>query len=285
MALLNGRAIWLANGDGSHRRRIGSNGASAAWSPDGKTLALDLNGRLWGVNRNGTGLRRIPIEVPTCANCTSDESNPSWSPDGHTLVFEHGEAEPGSWGVGSIWAADVDDGNVRRLSDSYNPHDPRWSADGTKVAYLMDDGFGDVDYLHVVNPDGSGDHRYRPATTFTWAPHGALLAYEASSNPKRVYVIRPAGGGVALKRASAPTWAPDGRRLAFQRGSSIYMASASGKRQRRLSAGIQPSWSPDGGLLAYAGAACGAQQGIHVIRASGTGKRRLTNFCFRKRRA
>ena len=279
MALLNGRTIWLANGDGSHRKRIAA-GSSAAWSPDGTLLAFDLRGRLHVVNRDGTGLRRLPIEVPTCPTCRSSEGGPAWSPDGRTLAFEHGEAEPGSKGVGAIWAGDVDGENIRRLSDWFNAYGPRWSPDGTKVAYLMDDGFGDVSYLHIVNTDGSGDRRYRPASTFTWAPRGGMLAYESSASPKHVYLVRPGGRSVDLRRAAAPAWAPDGVRIAFQRRGSVFVANATGRRQRRIASGIAPSWSPDGRLIAYAGATCGAQQGIHLVTPTGTRHGRLTDFCF-----
>lgn len=280
MALLNGRTVWLANGDGSHRKRIGE-GSTAAWSPDGRLLALDMGGRLHVVNRDGTGLRRLPIEIPTCPTCRSSEGDPAWSPNGQTLAFEHGEAEPGSKGVGAIWAADVDGRNVRRLSDWFNAYGPRWSPDGTKIAYLMDDGFADVSYLHIVNPDGSHDRRYRPASTFSWAPRGAMLAYESWAPSRHVSVVRPGRGGtVALKRAAAPAWAPDGMRIAFQRRGSVFVANANGRQQRRMASGIRPSWSPDGRLIAYAGATCGAQQGIHLVSPTGTRHRRLTDFCF-----
>jgi Tol biopolymer transport system component len=279
MAILNGLTVWLANGDGSQPKRVG-NGSSADWSPDGRLLALDLGGRLHVVKRDGSGLRRLPIDVPTCPTCRSAEGHPAWSPNGHTLAFVHEEAEPATKGSAAVWVADVDGQNLRRLSETFNAEDPEWSPDGTKVAYLLYDGFSDYSYLHVIDADGSHDRRYRLTGNFSWAPRGNLLAYD-SLGRKHVYIVRAGRAGVVgLKAGASPSWAPDGRRLTFQRRGLVYIADAVGRGQRRLVRGTRPSWSANGRLIAYAGTKCGPHQGIHLINPAGTQRRRVTNFCF-----
>jgi Tol biopolymer transport system component len=277
MALMDGRTVWLANGDGTNRVRIGM-GGTADWSPDGTQLAVTLGTRLWLVNRDGTGLRRLPIDVPKCANCESSEGEPSWAPDGRTLTFAHGEREPGSWGSASVWRADLDGQNLRFLAPGESP---QWSPDGTKIAFLSFAYHGDaVPSVHAVNADGSHDRSFGLGESLSWAPRDATLAYESDGSRRRVYLIRAGGGIVSLKAARSPSWAPDGRRIAFERRGSIYVSDTNGKRQRLVASGIQPSWSPDGRLIAYAGARCGAQQGIHLIHPNGTRRKRLTDFCF-----
>lgn len=280
MATLNGRTLWLADGDGSRQRRIGPGRYTGAWSPDGTLFAFSL-GRLYVVNRDGSALRKLPIEVPTCPRCRSSEDEPAWSPDGRSIAFVHAEAEEGSWGVSSIWVADVDGQNLRRLSASFEATSPRWSPDGSRIAYLLYDDFGDASYLHVVKADGSGDRRYGPAFGFSWAPRGGLLAYDSARSPQRVYLVRPDRRSIVeVRGAVSHSWAPDGRRIAFQRRGSIHVADASGRRQRRIALGIRPSWSPDGRLIAYAGAKCGPRQGIHLVNPAGNLHKRLTDFCF-----
>jgi Tol biopolymer transport system component len=279
MALMDGRAILLANGDGTRRKRLGQ-GWTAAWSPNGKVLALALGRRLWLVNRDGSGLRRFPVDVPKCANCESSEGSPSWSPDGRRLVFEHGEREPGSWGGADVWVADLDGQKLRRLAAP--GESPRWSPDGTRISYLAFPYHGDpAPEVHVVDADGSNDRNLGRGESPVWSPRGATLAFEGVRFPKRVYVVPPTGRIITLRTSAAPSWAPDGKRIAFERRGSIFVADANGKRQRRVARGVQPSWSPDGRLIAYAGARCGVLQGIHAIRPNGTGHRRLTDFCFR----
>jgi Tol biopolymer transport system component len=277
MALMDGRTVWLANGDGTHRVRIGQ-GWSADWSPDGKVLALTLGRRLWLVNRDGTELRRLPIEVPKCPNCESNEASPSWSPDGRTLVFEHGEREPGSWGGASVWRADLDGQNLRLLAAP--GESPRWSPDGSKILFLSFPSHSDPPQVRVMNADGSNNRNLGRGESPSWSPRGSTLAFELPSARKRVYVVRPGRGIISLRGATSLAWAPDGRRIAFERRGSIYVAAVSGKRQRRVAGGIQPSWSPDGRLIAFARKNCGPEQGIHVISPTGRLLRRLTNFCF-----
>ena len=278
MVLMDGRTVWLANGDGTHRMRIGV-GYGADWSPDGKLLVLTLGRRLWFVDRDGTGLRRVPIDVPTCPNCESNEASPSWSPDGRTLVFEHGEREAGSWGIGSIWAADLDGQNLRRLA--VPGESPRWSADGSKIAFLSFLHRSDpAPQVRVINADGSNNRSLGRGESPSWSPRGATLAFESAGARKRVYVVRPGRPIVYLRAAASLSWGPDGKRIAFERRGTIYVANANGQRQRRLTSGIQPSWSPDGRMIAYAGARCGPEQGIHLIRPNGKHHKRLTDFCF-----
>jgi TolB protein len=88
--------IWIAPADGtevSHRLtyREGTWAPSGlAWSPDGRTLAVEVSGDLWAVNAR-TGAATNLTSTPAIA-----ESSPIWSPDGRLLAFarEVGDGTP-----------------------------------------------------------------------------------------------------------------------------------------------------------------------------------------------
>jgi Tol biopolymer transport system component len=83
----------------------------------------------------------------------------------------------------------------------------------------------------------------------------------------------------------APVWSPDGRRIAFfnkrDGGKEIYVVSADGSGQRRLTGDARnaatPAWSPDGRKIVFEGDGSGqyACCGVYVVNADGSGQRRL----------
>ena len=81
----------------------------------------------------------------------------------------------------------------------------------------------------------------------------------------------------------APVWSPDGRRIAFLNkrdgGKEIYVVSADGSGQRRLTRDARfsatPAWSPDGRKIAFEGGPRRHLSGVYVVNADGSGQRRL----------
>jgi len=89
--------------------------ASAAWSPDGQTIAYMQcdplrtgcgNPELWLTSPDGTNRRQIPMEESI--HCTQL----SWTPDGSRLVFET-TREP------SIWSVRLDGTDLRPIADGH----------------------------------------------------------------------------------------------------------------------------------------------------------------------
>lgn len=281
MAILEDGKLWLASGDGSGKGRVGS-AFWGAWSPDGSLFAFAGGEGLHVVKRDGTGARRLPIDVPTCPNCASTEYEPAWSPDGKSLAFVHSDIPPLSKGTSSVWAADIDGGNLRRISESWVAESPAWSPSGRLIAYLLFDNFEDDPYLHVSYADASHDRRYGLAYEyrFSWAPGRDVLAFEAARPPKRLYLVHPDREVITIRGASAPSWSPDGQMIALERRGGIQVVDTRGLTRRRLARGRQPAWSADGKMIAYAGVGCGERQGIQTVAPSGQGRRRITNFCF-----
>ncbi len=94
-----------------------AHGLSAAWSPDGQTIAYMQcdpprtgcgNPELWLTSPDGTNRHRIPMEESI--HCTQL----SWTPDGSRLVFET-TREP------SIWSVRLDGTDLRPIADGQNP--------------------------------------------------------------------------------------------------------------------------------------------------------------------
>jgi TolB protein len=77
-------AIWVANADGSNRRRLtGESGGGAAWSPDGSEIAFTGENTVFEIRPDGTGLHQLH----TGGTPDLGFSDPAWGPGPGQLVF------------------------------------------------------------------------------------------------------------------------------------------------------------------------------------------------------
>jgi Tol biopolymer transport system component len=80
-------ALFVMRADGTDRVRITPWGFAFddhAWSPDGRWIVFQRPfGQLYLVRPDGSGLHRIPLELPPGTGAL----NPSWSPDGVWIAF------------------------------------------------------------------------------------------------------------------------------------------------------------------------------------------------------
>jgi Tol biopolymer transport system component len=180
---------------------------SVAASPDGRTLAIDLQGSIWTLPVSGGAARRITDEY-------NDARQPTWSADGRTIAFQ-GYRDGGY----DIWAIDTDGTNLRKLTwGPYDDREPAWSRDGSRVAFSSDRG-GNYDLwvldltsgeLQQVTRDAGDD--YMPS----WSPDGTELAFIGTRNGSLgVHAIALSSGterrlAAPSGRADAPSWGPGG---------------------------------------------------------------------------
>jgi Tol biopolymer transport system component len=191
-------------------------------SRDGRMLAFSS----W---RIGASIVRLPIDPATLqptgppvrvSGTSRVESMPDLSPDGGRLVYV---AQDGRY---DLWTMSAQGTDERRMTDdAFEEHDPRWSPDGSRIAFVSNrTGTNEV---YVIDPKGG--------------------------EPRRV--TRCVGG-----RAWTPTWSPDGQKIVFlAQDVGVFIVDADavdapGEPLRDASGrplNMMPGdWSRDGALLA-----------------------------------
>jgi len=139
----------------------------------------------------------------------------------------------------------------------------------------------------------AGSQAQAVADALAAAPAGRVAFVRSDGGINHIYLMNvdAAGVGANVTRLTGdaegenyPTWSPGGRRLVYARdfnGSAIYVVSADGTGQRRLSPkpgfDVTPSWSPDGTRIIYTRLRSAPAPGvvprtdIRVVNADGTG--------------
>lgn len=114
---------------------------------------------------------------------------PRWSPDGKQIAYVVSKADlakPVSIYDTDVWLIDADGKNDRRLTfASGADFRPRWSPDGTRLAFLSDRGGRNAIYL--LDPRG-GEARAltnepTPIREFEWSPDGKQIAFTRIDEP------------------------------------------------------------------------------------------------------
>ena len=242
----------------------------------------------------GDTANALPIEPVRTLSFTTDEG--TWisldvAPDGQAIVFDL---------LGDLYTIPMAGGQATRIT-SGTPWDgmPRWSPDGTTIAFISDRDGGDN--LWLVSPDGTGLRKLTGEVDNTlsspaWSPDGSYLVvrrfgpYPTAENyltnvPLWMYHV---GGGSGTRvypgDASAKStntgaaFGPDGRTLYFSSHGGGYTGENLGAYQvvaldledgteRRLTSGagggLRPVVSPDGRWMVYATRA-GARTALRI---------------------
>lgn len=163
--------------------------------------------------------------------------------------------------------ADSDGQNEQSALTSREPIiSPRWSPDGSKLAYVSFENKKPQIWVHEIYTSKRtlvGNFRGSNSAP-AWSPDGATLAIALTlSGGTQIYTI-PASGGESKRLTNSggidtePWYAPDGMiYFTSDRGGSpqIYRMSASGGDARRVTFkgtyNVSPRVSPDGKTLAY----------------------------------
>jgi Tol biopolymer transport system component len=188
---------------------------SVAISPDGRTLATDLQGSIWTLPAAGGAMTRI-------TDVFNDARQPVWSPDGRTITFF--AYRDGGY---DLWSVNPDGTNQRQVTwGTFDDREPIWSHDGTRLAFSSDRGnMLGSDYNIWVLDTRTGaitQVTKAPSEDFmpAWSPDDSEIAFASSRDSyDGVWVINVATGAerkvrtVKGARVDAPSWGPGGQLL------------------------------------------------------------------------
>jgi Tol biopolymer transport system component len=205
---------------------------------------------------------------------------------------------------GDIFTVDAGTGDSTVIARGPGDTDPRWSRDGTRLAFKRQDAGSGTSLLYVVNADGSGLIQVTPQPlptieNYTFSPDGKKVLISASPGAFTDILIASTDGSgirqVGLPgRATDAAWRPpDGSEILFMcesdvsgcSDSGIYAVNAQDGKVRTILASADaagrflghPAWSPDGSLISFGEwpGLNGIDVQTHIIAADGTGDRIL----------
>jgi Tol biopolymer transport system component len=172
--------VWAVPSSGGATLQLAAHGGRPSWSPDGKNLSFRSDGVVAVAGADGSGFREFPDALVRSA------SDVAWSPDGSKLaaiapngdVFTITPAGGGRTVVGQAgtrgpaavaWSPDstrlavsgaglrvnrIRDGHTTRLDARDGATRPRWSPDGSRIAYTLKDLHTLAEEAYVVSATG-----------------------------------------------------------------------------------------------------------------------------------
>ncbi|HEY7573644.1 MAG TPA: hypothetical protein VIB08_00605, partial [Thermoanaerobaculia bacterium] len=282
----DGGGIFIMGATGENVRRLTDFGFNAAWSPDGKQIAINSEtvahpfarvgfSDLWAVDV-ASGQKRLLVSGQDRINRgAGDASQASWSPHGDRIAYW---GIRGKTGVRDVWTVPAAGGSpVDVTNDIATDWNPVWSPDGRHLYFGSDRG-GTLNLWRVAIDEKTGKTLGPPEPVLlpaTYVGHysvsrdGKYLAYrtqEATGN-----LFRIAFDSRAEKLVSAPARvlqtsmvilnldvSYDGQWLAFRPGfgqEDIFLVRSDGSGLRHMTDDVYrdrgPKFSPDGKSLAF----------------------------------
>jgi Tol biopolymer transport system component len=266
------KELWIVPLDKGEAHRLSTvRTCSAAWSPDGKTIAFATGKKISLISEDGSSLRDI-------ASFTSVPSGLHWSPDGSRLRFLLLDAtfKP------SYWELESSDGMrttlMRSLPSSLEWQESPWTRAGKRDAYFATahtESGGHYLEDESLNLVQHGTHWWEPVLQIVKVPLGLSVndGVAFDSETSRLYVLNGSPYRSSFLRFDRNTqnfhsilpdidgvfldYSRDGNWIAYvsQPLNIIEVSHADGSAARSLTGGDEPvelpRWSPDGKQLAF----------------------------------
>ncbi len=207
---------------------------------------------------------------------------------------------------GDIYTVNPVTGTSTAIVKGPGDTDPRWSRDGTRLAFARQEVGSGMSLLYVVHADGSGLIQVTPTplpasqiATYTFSPDGKQILISAGpAEFSDILIVATDGSGIRQinlpGQATDAAWRPpDGSEILVQddadsphaSDSGIYAVNVQDGKVRTILAGADASghfrghaaWSPDGSLISFGEwmGLSGIDVQTHIIAADGTGDRTL----------
>ncbi|HEX8282557.1 MAG TPA: S9 family peptidase [Pyrinomonadaceae bacterium] len=279
--------VWVLALEGGEARRVTNlkNGVGGFdWSPDGARLVM--------TSRTGPSDTKPPSSDVRHYKHTSYKFNDTgWFDDKR----------------GHVWVVDVSTGAARQITsgEDWNDSDPRWSPDGTRIAFVSDrtgkafDESRNTD-VWVVSAQGGAltkisDHEEEDSSP-RWSPDGKTIAFVGrlrSRDHPKIFVAPSAGGAASRNVAPALdlipsnlSWGEQGRALFFETGvkgeTHLFRVDARDGRIRQVTKGARAvrsaDFSDDGRRLVYAANDFEHLDDLYAADADGSNEKKLTSL-------
>ena len=241
--------------------RVGGPAGIPVWSPTDNSVA-------WG-NEDGLFLRALDEAGSRRLSAAPVAGVPAWSPDGMNLAYIDRDRA-------SLIVLTVNTGaetftlplDRRRGENAQFPlltfGGPAWAPDGSFIAYVCWDGFGDE--ICLIESDGTG---WRQVTRLERLRSGGESATQQSMQ--------------AVSNTGPPAWSPDGDYLAAAvyperpgAPTGVFLVDLEEGMGRRVST-LQPNsiiaWAPDGHSLIFSAFRRGRTDAFRVVLENSTQRR------------
>jgi len=204
-------------------------------------------------------------------------------------------------GDSQIYLANADGSGLTQLaSNCFRNEKPRWSPDGTKLAFMSNcDGNGTQ--IYSANADGSNRVRLTNNPPFNddspaWSPDGRTIAFVSTRDSGQFHIYLMNADGTNQRRLTNssgvgetdPDWSPDGLKIIYSRRSNggpadvdIFMVNPDGTNPVNLTnnpfSDGQAKWAPDGTKIVFTSLRNNAQN-IYVMNADGSNQAKLDSL-------
>jgi len=175
--------------DGTDDHLVAANGTDGRWSPNGRRLAFLLDGEIWRVNADGSGVKQLTSVAPY------DVIAFAWAPNGRALALLVG-VQPGPGGRHEpfeLRTIEANGGHARVLARRRPPaglRDLAWSPSSRLIAFVS---LGRRSDIFEISSRGGAARRVTHTKGTEVEPDWGKSGRIAFSNGTNIYTIAASG--------------------------------------------------------------------------------------------